>query len=353
MATYYVDPAAGSDSAAGTAFGTAWATTQKAADTVAAGDEVRLCKSATETISAVIDFDTTSGSLSSFIRFVSYAADGSAESDGYTINTTSSIGAIVEITTIDYYNFTGITFDANDSAVNSLLSDYDDGSLFINFTRCVFKDATSDNFLVRGSAWGLYNCEITGAGRYGLGHASSNRGDIHMFGCSIHHNTSHGWHVDRSYSKCINCLVYRNGGDGIAGVSNGSQLTIMNSTFYANTGDGYSTMDATNRNAWAIIGNTFVSNGAYGVSIGSAARFPQIRGQNHHYGNTSGAVDVTGAMGDDLITGDPLFTSTTDGSEDFRPASNSPLATAGINGQQIGAKGPVPGGGGGTVGFAI
>ena len=70
MATYYVDPDAGSDGAAGTAFGTAWATTQKALDTVAAGDEVRLCKSATETISAIIDLDTTSGTNQDHNRFL-------------------------------------------------------------------------------------------------------------------------------------------------------------------------------------------------------------------------------------------------------------------------------------------
>ena len=356
MATYYVDPNAGSDSAAGTAFGTAWATTQKALDTVAAGDEVRLCKSATETISAIIDLDTTSGTNDAKITIVSYAADGSAPSDGYTISTSSSIGALVEHAPsgYSYYRWIGVTFDANDSATNCYLNDGADGSGDSGFLRCIFKDAGEDCFAVRGNHWHLHDCEITGAARYGISHTSANRGNIRIQDCKVHHNANTGWKCDRATGVIRRCLFYRNGGWGVECGSSGSTNTFISNTFYGNTSGGLKVMDAPHRNQWAVSGNTFVANGTYGYNQGDTDRSPILHSNNHHYGNTSGGSLPSGGLGSDLITGDPLFTSTTDGSEDFTPAADSPLVGAGFAGQDIGARSAAPGGGGGgTVGFAI
>ena len=47
-------------------------------------------------------------------------------------------------------------------------------------------------------------------------------------------------------------------------------------------------------------------------------------------------------------TGDPLFTSVTDGSEDFTPTTGSPLIGNGITGGMIGAVAHADGGGGST-----
>ncbi len=355
MATYYVDPNAGSDSAAGTAFGTAWATTQKALDTVAAGDEVRLCKSATETISAIIDLDTTQGTNGAFISLISYAADGSAPSDGYTISTSASIGALVEhAPAFDYYRWVGVTFDANDAATNCYLNDGSDGSEYNTFINCIFKNATSDNFYVRGNDWYFSNCEITGAGGHGINHSSANRGSIYFFSGKIHHNASNGWRLDRTASFLVDSLIYRNGGWGVEQVSNSGYAHATGNTFYANTSGGWKVFDAANRNPTRIVENTFVANGTYGFNAGDTDRFARIKTNNHHFGNTSGGTNVTNGLGSDLITGDPLFTSTTDGSEDFTPAADSPLVGAGLGGQDIGARSAAPGGGGGgTVGFAI
>ena len=151
-----------------------------------------------------------------------------------------------------------------------------------------------------------------------------------------------------------NCLFYRNGGSGVLQQSNSGYATVTNCTFYANTSDGWTGKDAANRNPVTIMNNTFVSNGGYGYAAKDTDRQALMVSHNHHYGNTSGATEVTDALGVDLITGDPLFTTTTDGSEDLAPTANSPLINAGPHGMTIGAVPLVSGGGGGgTVGFAI
>ena len=347
MAIYYVDPAAGSDVAAGTAFGTAWATTQKALDTVAAGDEVRLCKSATETISAVIDLDTTTGTAADKITLISYAADGSAPSDGYTITTSSSIGAIVDHApgSFNYYRWIGVTFDANDSADFCYLNTTSDGSGLTFFLRCVLKDPIYDCLAVRGNSWHLHGCEITGAGRHGIAQTAANRGGTSLFDCKIHHNTNNG--VDANVGVGVTrCLIYRNGGYGGDAGSNSTNSGWRQNTFYGNTNGGLSLYDAANRNQFTVAGNTFVANGGYGYNQKTTALNPMIQMYNHHYVNTSGGAYPSNAdLGADLITGDPLFTSTTDGSEDFTPAAGSPLVGAGIAGQDIGARSAAPGGG--------
>ena len=74
---------------------------------------------------------------------------------------------------------------------------------------------------------------------------------------------------------------------------------------------------------------------------------------NHFYNNTLGHHDVSGGAlsllpGDNNIEGDPLFTSVTDGSEDFTPLTGSPLIRAYYNGGNIGAVAHLDGGGGST-----
>jgi hypothetical protein len=114
-------------------------------------------------------------------------------------------------------------------------------------------------------------------------------------------------------------------------------------------------MNTANRNPWTVAGNTFVANGGYGYNQSLTSQYPVVQVYNHHFGNTSGGGYPSDAdLGADSITGDPLFTSTTDGSEDFTPAAGSPLVGASFAGQVIGARSAAPGGGGGgTVGYAL
>ena len=89
MTTYYLRPTNGSDAAAGTPFAAAFKTLQKCVDTAVAGDVVRMCPEATETIAAAIDFDTNAGAAGNQILFEpGNTTDGSKDlSLFYTITT--------------------------------------------------------------------------------------------------------------------------------------------------------------------------------------------------------------------------------------------------------------------------
>ena len=154
MATYYVDPSGGSDLNAGTSFGAAWATTQKAADTAVSGDTVRLCKTATETISATLDIDTNNGSINTDgIQFHSYSSDGSTKEAGYKIQASAAITAVIEFTNIDRTYWDGVTFDANNTATYVLYNIDSDGSSHNGFQNCIFENATSHGWWLRSNDW--------------------------------------------------------------------------------------------------------------------------------------------------------------------------------------------------------
>ena len=97
--------------------------------------------------------------------------------------------------------------------------------------------------------------------------------------------------------------------------------------------------------------NTCVDNGGYGFYWGTASpTVDLLMDYNHTHNNTSGVTDRTGGLpGDNNVTGDPLFTSTTDGSEDFTPLTGSPLIGAGVRGAMIGAVAHADGGGNDSV----
>lgn len=352
MTDYYVDPSGGSDANAGTSFGAAWATTQKAADTAVAGDVVRLCKTATETVSAPIDFDTNNGTVSSMIRFVSYNSTGTTSEDGYTIQASASIASVINIPDTDYIRFRGVVFDANSNATDAVLGS-NTGSGFCYFRNCDFKNATAAGVsILSQQGWYFLDCNSF-SNNVGLFHGTSNRGLVDWHGGSLHDNTTYGWRINRTDCTIKQCAVYDNGSHGFFCDSNSARADIINCTFYGNGGDGVSMFTSAGRDLDAVIGCTFVGNGGYGIKTNSV-NYVKNSYYNHSYGNTSGDEDVSGTLGEDLIGGDPLFTSVTDGAEDFAPLDGSPLDGTGVNGSDIGAVGSLdPTGGGGTVGFAL
>jgi hypothetical protein len=356
MTTYYVDPSNGSDAAAGTSVGAAWLTTQKAADTAVDGDEVRLLQTSVETITAPIDFDTNSGTVANRgIQFISYNSFGTAPANGYTIQTSTSINSILEVAAVDAVWFTGCTFDANSSATYALRNNVD-GADFWRFVDCSFKNSISSNISVRGlTFWWFYSCDSHDSAGTGVSNSTSNRGTVIWQGGNIHNNAGHGVHLNRVLTSYSNVNFYRNGGDGLFMDSNSGGLTLQNCTLFKNSGNGLEQFNGGGRQAYRIVGNSFVDNGGYGYEAKSASMIAYMARFNHHYLNTQGGTDITDALGPDLITGDPLFTSTTDGSEDFRPEDGSPLDGSNINGTDIGSTGSIDptGGGGGTVGFAL
>ena len=353
MATYYVDPSGGSDAAAGTSFGAAWLTTQKAADTAAAGDEVRLCKVATETTAAIVQFDTNAGTAASPIEFLSYNSTGTTKEDGYILQASASIANLLNFTaSAAYAYFRGVDLDGNSNVsshlINSNVSGGGSGTLF---DVCILHGASGAGAHIRGVAFGFFNCDIHTNGGRGLQPASTANSrwtDGTVYGCDIHDNTSDGMGGFGAQDFLIaHNNIYDNGADGInysAAESDGCR--IINNNCHGNTSDGISM--SSNAGLAVITGNTCSDNGAYGFLLGTtnAGRYMDA---NHTYNNTSGVTDFdSGTLpGSNNVTGDPLFTSTTDGSENYIPLTTSPLIGADLAGGNIGALAHADGGGGG------
>lgn len=130
-------------------------------------------------------------------------------------------------------------------------------------------------------------------------------------------------------------IIYDNTDSGINIAFAGSTSTVMSickNLMHGNDGDGFEVSDSTgNDTSWFTFSqNTMVSNGGYGANVAAdQINTFAANSNNHYHGNTSGDRNNLPAGTNDT-SGDPLFTSVTDGSEDFTPASGSPLLDAGI-----------------------
>ena len=346
MTTYYVRPTNGSDVAAGTSFATAFKTTQKAADTAIASDEVRLCAEATETVSAKVDMDTNSGGLGTQIDFVGASSvDGSDDGSIYTIQASASITGILDFNYVGYTRWRNVNFDGNSNADSCILNN-EDGSPYNVFIDCKMFDSITDaGIFIRGtSPWYFERCEVYGNVK-GFDCGATSRGASRWMGCSIHDNSGNGVEAN---SRCdmSNCLVYDNGAAGLDIVWNAPHGVIVNCVFFGNSSNG---IHATNGSSNTIYhNNVFMNNGLYGIDFDAVFRFIMMS-NNLSYGNSSGHTDINGGVlpGLNNQTTDPLFTSIVDGSEDFTPLAGSPLIANGLLGSDIGAIAHAAGGGGG------
>jgi len=365
MAIYYVDPLSGSDAAAGTSFGTAWATTQKAADTAVAGDEVRLCATATETPAAQIDWDTNAGTKTSLINFVGADATGTPLTTGYYTISGSSLPPSTSLfywatAASKYVRFKRIRLTGATDHNVKFDSSASNFSTYLIFDTCRIDSATNDGVQQGYSQFNYFlNCEIDGNGGSGFGIPAdsivSKAGFLKLVGVSVHNNGDTGVDIAYRGNYINNCLIYSNGSSGIKLGREFDQSIISNNTFYGNTGSGIGDAgSAIQGNLDGIItGNSFVSNGLYGLEDNRGGNVTAYIDYNHYYNNTSGETDFAGGTpGDNNQSGDPLFTSITSGSEDFTPTSGSPLIRTYVNNGNIGAVANTSAGGGGSSGTA-
>ena len=154
MTTYYVDGAVGNDGNAGTSegAGNAWATIQKALDTVVADDIVYVKASATYSESATA---STNGSIGAPIRFIGYT---STTTDGgkVTISATGT-NAVSGSTFLAYYAWSNFIFTGGSGTAFDM-STSGDNAYFYN---CEFTNAGAFGF--RGdNSFTFYRCEFTG-----------------------------------------------------------------------------------------------------------------------------------------------------------------------------------------------
>jgi len=112
-------------------------------------------------------------------------------------------------------------------------------------------------------------------------------------------------------------------------------VTFLNCTFYDIAGDGIKINPGT-KAEWdfpIVIRNcSFVNCGGYGVNFTTLGddvpAYRLLIDYNHFHNNTSGDYSDTGLSPLNDISGAPVFTSTTSGSEDFTPDTGSPLIDA-------------------------
>jgi len=350
MATYYVRPTNGDDGNAGTSFALAWKTLQKALDTATAGDEVRLCQEAVETTAVSVDADTNAGTAASPIVFVSYSADGSTSQAGYTIRATGAMTGLVDFAAAcDYTRWWGVVFDANGQSTHGIYNNVD-GSDYHFFDECSMCNAGNNGIFVRGVSplsWHIYNCAIYNNAGNGIAHSSGNRGAMVVAFSTIYGNGEAGWACNRNNCLSLCNIIHTNVGNGISLIANSSGHVAILNTIYGNGGDGIECHSTTAGNTYCMLQNTLSGNGAYGLSVphGDISVFVAV-GFNHTHGNTSGATDLVGGMpGLGNVAGNPLFASTTGGSEDFAPLAGSPLIRAGLLSSNIGVVAHLAGGG--------
>lgn len=184
MTTYYVDGAVGNDANAGTSAGSgnAWATIDKAMNTVVAGDVVYVKASATYSELATID---TYGSATAGIMFI-----------GYTSTTTDEGKA---------------TISGGGSRTNCVTSSVGNGNMYYLFANFIFDNATGDGFdTVGGDNIAFVNCEFTNNGDRGF------QGDnfVSFIKCSFAGNTTSAFDLDGP-GNVMACSINCNGAGGV------------------------------------------------------------------------------------------------------------------------------------------
>lgn len=344
MTTYYVRPTNGSDAAAGTSFGAAFQTTQKALDTAVGGDDIRLCVEATETTSATIDVDNASFTTGECDIYAASASDGSILTDGtrYVIQASATLanGLIYyQTTTTLRYKWHNIDFDGNSNAAYCIrCSAHDFGTN--KFSRCLIHGSTGPGAAYRcpiglTNQWQFIGCEVYSNSGDGLSATIlSGRGATMAYACNVHDNGGDGMELTDD-SEVISCIVHSNTGHGIH-LSNGGadQCMIFNNTVDANGGSGLHIVTGA-INQW-VVGNSFTNNGAYGINNVDETYY--YVGSNHYYNNTTAETNSATTPGVNNSSGDPLYR----GSGDYRFGDGSPLQESAGNNVNKGALGIDP-----------
>lgn len=185
-------------------------------------------------------------------------------------------------------------------------------------------------------------CEVYSSDADGMVIAAGSRSENCIRHCSVHDNVEdgivYGNMATFTSASLHRCVIYDNGKEGnpgngvtVGAVLAGGQnrLDIIHCTIDGNFTDGIDVAGTVAVNSLLVLeGNSISHNGGYGLDTTTTNSFNIIGRNNNYYSNTSGARNNASALPDDT-TIDPAYTSRTDGSEDFTPASGSGLIDGG------------------------
>jgi len=328
MATIHVKAAAtgGGNGSSGFPY-----TLQEAFDNVAAGDEIRVWADSTYSVGAQIDIDTTAGTAALPIVVNGANASGTVDGTRPVLQASAAIGRILYIDALaDYYRINSLDFDGNSNAT-AIVDTSNVATAGVTFHRCKLHGATGYGLYSNGFVFQLFDCDIYGNGSDGC-KGNINLGFRAISYCRIHDNGGVGVALGRPAQILAGNHIYDNGGHGIVwgGAVGNVVWVITENTVYGNGGSGLYIGENQHMGGGIVTNNSFVANGAYGVALNAKIVSLIVFDNNHTHGNTSGACDGT-LPGSSNQTGDPLFASVTDGSEDFTPGTGSPLLAAGLD----------------------
>jgi len=324
MATYYVSTT-GSDGAAGTSEGAAWATIDKAMNTVVAGDKVWIKGNGNYNETATID---TTGTVASPIAFEGYSSvtgdngmatiNGQATRANGITNTTSAAASIFYI----FKNFR-IT---NHTQVGVLLS-----SLHFHFKRCKFdtNGTTTSHHGITVKTATFESCDFMDNAGHGL---SLTTGPLVCVGCRFYRNGSDGVALGSNDAVFFGCEFFSNNTNGISGGSlSGSLVVVINCTIDGDSQDTVKGISCgTSVESFLVVLNSVI----YDCGTGIVADMPgdnKISRNNLVNGNGTAYTNFSTLTGE--ITSAPAFNS--ESTNDYRPGTGSPLKNAGYDANTI------------------
>jgi hypothetical protein len=349
--TWYVRSSGGSNDSLGTSFAKAFAKTQVAWDSCQAGDSIVLCGGPfTLTASDTLDMNNgahASALVTTPIRVLGANASGTVyefNNDSTVQITTASTlatGLLHILITADYFRFRNIEWNGGgvgkaEYCIQTPAADGSDGHVF---TKCHFKKADNSGLFIRiggSQTWEFFNCEIDSNGLSGTGSGiaptTAGRGNYNLYDCYIHDNDDNGvtWGGNINTNKITNCIFSDNGIDGINLGATTYLAYITNCVFFSNGGDGIDV--AQNPTKFVLYNCIFRSNGGYGINTNTSdIDCMTFVNYNCANGNGTNPIDINGNVlpGIGNVTGDPLFTSETDGAEDFTLQAASPCKNVG------------------------
>jgi hypothetical protein len=318
MTTYYVDGAVGSDANAGTSegAGNAWATIDKAMNTVvgSAGDHVYVKASAT--YNELVTIDNAGGTGIAFEGYTSTPGDGGkATISGTTNCITSSLGA-------HSYCFLNFIFTGASSHGVSLGAGAGDNVCFVNceFTgngghglyadnyifvhQCIFANNTSNGFQL-GTVVGAHACKAYGNGERQM---YCDGGMAYCIGNLVYGHTNTSYDAVESAGTSNAGVILNNTVDGegnaVSCLSTGNSFPLVaNNIFY--DGASYGFESSYNTNYWAnfIRHNLANSNGI--ENYYNSARTAAFGSSDPAFGaNVTGAPGFTDEANDDYTLGD-------------------------------------------------